>query len=144
MLYVEALGWGSRSQNPVHAARSRLASFRAIFHIKSDSAMFDNIAVLIGSGSSYRVLAPCGIGPFSLSWHITNCGTPAVNKPQKICQAGNDLKTPWFFFAFHAICKFFRRIRFPELTRRSCGSGREPESAMASPTDEPTVSTNLQ
>ncbi len=98
MLCAEALSWMfAPMAKPCYAARSRLATLRAIFHIKSDSAMFDNIAVLTGSGSSYRVLAPCGIGPFSLSWHITNCGTPAINKPQKICQTDNDLKMPWFF-----------------------------------------------
>ncbi len=71
MLCVAAPSWGSHSQNPVYAARNRLASLRAIFHIKSDSAMFDNIAVLSGNRSSDRVLAACGIGPFSSDWHTT-------------------------------------------------------------------------
>jgi len=71
MLCVAAPSWGSHSQNPVYAARNRLANLKAIFHIKSDSAMFDNIAVLSGNRSSDRVLAACGIGPFSSDWHTT-------------------------------------------------------------------------
>jgi hypothetical protein len=72
MLYVEALDWRSCSQNPVYAARKRLASLRAMFYIKSDSATFDNIAVPSGNRSSDRVLAACGIGPFSTGWRTTN------------------------------------------------------------------------
>jgi hypothetical protein len=71
MLYLEAVSWVSSSRNTVYAARNRLANLRAIFHIKSDSAMFDNIAVLSGNRSSDRVLAACGIGPFSSGWHTT-------------------------------------------------------------------------
>jgi len=71
MLYLEALSWVSSSPKTVYAARNRLASLRAIFHIRSDSAVFDNIAVLSGNRSSDRVLAACGIGPFSPDWHTT-------------------------------------------------------------------------
>jgi hypothetical protein len=74
MLYLETLSWVSSSRNTVYAARNRLASLRAIFHIRSDSAMFDNIAVLSGNRSADRVLAPCGIGPFSSRWHTTKIG----------------------------------------------------------------------
>jgi hypothetical protein len=34
--------------------------------------MFDKIAVLSGNRSSDRVLAACGIGPFSSGWYTTN------------------------------------------------------------------------
>jgi hypothetical protein len=71
MPYVEALSWVSSSQNTVYASRNRLANLRAIFHVKSDSAMFDNIAVLSGNRSSDRVLAACDIGSFSSGWHTT-------------------------------------------------------------------------
>ena len=75
MRCVAAPSWGSRSQNPVYAARNRLANLKAIFHIKSDSAMFDNIAVLSGNRALDRVLAACGIGPFS-----SGCYTTSVRK----------------------------------------------------------------
>jgi len=74
MLYLEALSWVSSSRNTVYAARNRLASLKAIFHIRSDSAMFDKIAVLSGNRSADRVLATCGIGPFSSGWHMTKIG----------------------------------------------------------------------
>jgi hypothetical protein len=90
MLYVEAPGWRSCSQNPVYAVRNRLASLRAIFHIKSDSATFDNIAVPSGNRSSDCVLAACGMGPFSSGWHTTKYA-------REICQAIVVSKTPRFF-----------------------------------------------
>jgi hypothetical protein len=74
MLYLEALSWVSSSPKTVYAARNRLASLRAIFHIRSDSAVFDNIAVLSGNLSADRVLAACGIGPFPSGWHTTKIG----------------------------------------------------------------------
>jgi hypothetical protein len=58
----------------VYAARSAPAIRRAIFHIKSDSAMFDNIAVSSGSGSPDRILAVCGIGLFSWGSHMLSAG----------------------------------------------------------------------
>ena len=90
MPYVGALSWVSSSQNTVHAARNRLANLKAIFHIKSDSAMFDNIAVLSGNLSADRVLAACGIGPLSSGWHTTKTG-------QEICQAIVVIETRRFF-----------------------------------------------
>jgi len=55
-----------------YAANSKPAMRRAIFHIKSDSAMFDNIAVPRGSGSGNRVIAAYSIGllPLSLARQI--------------------------------------------------------------------------
>ena len=96
MLCVAAPSRGSRPQNPVYAARNRLANLRAIFHIKSDSATFDNIAVPSGNRSSDRVLAACGIGPFSSGWRTTKSTVPLVNIAQEICQARVVMKTPWF------------------------------------------------
>ena len=90
MLDVEMLSWISSSQNTVYAARNRLANLKAIFHIKSDSAMFDNIAVLSGSRALARVLAACGIGPLSSGWHTTKTA-------QEICQAIVVIKTRRFF-----------------------------------------------
>jgi len=52
-----------------YAVASAHANRRATFHIKSDSAMFDNIAVPSGKGSSDRVPAACGIGP---SWFVSH------------------------------------------------------------------------
>jgi hypothetical protein len=63
MLYVEALSWRSHSQNLIMLPEIGLPAFRAIFHIKSDSATFNNIAVPSGYRFSDRVLAGCGIGP---------------------------------------------------------------------------------
>ena len=40
---------------------------KAIFHRKSDNAMFDSIAVSRGSGSSNRVIAACAIGLLRLT-----------------------------------------------------------------------------
>jgi len=40
---------------------SKPAMRRAMFHISSDSARFDNIAVLSGSGSPDRLVATCSI-----------------------------------------------------------------------------------
>jgi hypothetical protein len=76
--------------NPVYAARNRLASLRAIFHIKSDSTTLNNIAVPSGNRSSDRVLAGCGIGPFSSGWHTTKRG----KKYAKLLWSG---KHPGFF-----------------------------------------------
>jgi hypothetical protein len=45
-----------------HAASSKPAMRKVIFHRKSDSAMFDNIAVPAGSGSCNPVVAACAIG----------------------------------------------------------------------------------
>jgi hypothetical protein len=138
MLYFEALGWGSRSQNPVY----RPANLRAIFHIKSDRAMFDNIAVLSGNGSSDRVLAAGVIGLFSLVWHTTKCSAPFVNSAQEICQALIVLKTPWIFF------RSKRPVNFFDVS--SEGAGDSPrrsrylaKSAEWRAAEEPPVSTNL-
>ena len=90
MLDVEMLSWISSSQNTVYAARNRLANLKAIFHIKSDSAMFDNIAVLSGNRALDRVLAACGIGPLSSGWHTTKTA-------QEICHAIVVIKTRRFF-----------------------------------------------
>jgi hypothetical protein len=90
MLDVETLSWISSSQNTVYAARNRLANLKAIFHIKSDSAMFDNIAVLSGNRALDRVLAACGIGPLSSGWHTTKTA-------QETCQAVVVIKTRRFF-----------------------------------------------
>ena len=53
---------GARRVTGCYAANSKPAMCRAIFHIKSDSAMFDNIAVPSGSGSGNRVVAAYSIG----------------------------------------------------------------------------------
>jgi hypothetical protein len=92
MRYLDALGCGSRSRDPDYAARNRPANLRAIFHIKSDSAMFDSIAVLSGNGSADRVVAACGIGPFSSNCRPTRFGARLGETQQTICQAVNDLK----------------------------------------------------
>jgi len=63
-----------------YAVASNHANRRATFHIKSDSAMFDNIAVPSGKGSSDRVPAACGIGP---SWFVSHRG----HGTQKLYQA---------------------------------------------------------
>ena len=59
-----------------YAANSKPARRRAMFHIKSDSAMFDNIAVPSGNGSSARVGTACAIGFFSLPWHGSQMPRP--------------------------------------------------------------------
>lgn len=100
MRCVEEFGRDRRvCRNAVYAARSRLATRRAIFHINSDRAMLDNIAVPSGSGSSDRILAACGIGPFSPGWRIIGCSAPPFDRSQNLCQALANLKTPSFFRA---------------------------------------------
>ena len=44
-----------------YAAKSKPAMRKAIFHRKSDNAMFDSIAVSRGSGSCKRVIGACAI-----------------------------------------------------------------------------------
>jgi len=135
MLCVAAPSPGSRSQNPVYAARNRLASLRAIFHIKSDSAMFDNIAVLSGSRSLDRVLAACGIGPFSSGWHTTKSA-------QETCRAIVVIKTRRLFSRSKRPVNFYD-ASFERLRRRPRRSDHLAKSAKGRSADEPPMSTNL-
>jgi hypothetical protein len=50
-----------------YAANSKLAMRKAIFHRKSDNAMFDSIAVARGRGSCNRVIAARAIGLLRLT-----------------------------------------------------------------------------
>jgi hypothetical protein len=52
---------------PVYAARIRPTTLKTIFHIKRDSATFDNIAVPSGKGSLARV-GLTGIIGFFMGW----------------------------------------------------------------------------
>jgi len=133
MLDVETLSWISSSQNTVYAARNRLANLKAIFHIKSDSAMFDNIAVLSGNRALDRVLAACGIGPLSSGWHTTKTA-------QEICQAIVVIKTRRFF------SRSKRPVNLSDASFERAApprSGHLAKSAKRRSVDEPPVSTNL-
>ena len=133
MLCVAAPSWGSRSQNTVYAARNRLANLKAIFHIKSDSAMFDNIAVLSGNRALDRVLAACGIGPLSSGWHTTKTA-------QEICQAIVVIETRRFF------SRSKRPVNLSDASFERAApprSGHLAKSAKGRSVDEPPVSTNL-
>ncbi len=133
MPYVGALSWVSSSQNTVHAARNRLANLKAIFHIKSDSAMFDNIAVLSGNRALDRVLAACGIGPLSSGWRTTKTA-------QKLCQALVFVKTRRLF------SRSKRSVNLSDASFERAApprSGHLAKSAKGRSVDEPPVSTNL-
>ena len=101
-----------------YAANSKPAMRNVTFQRKSDSAMFDNIAVPGGSGCCNRVIAACAIGLLRLTLSHGNCRARCLLA--NIVPSRYQLETAMFRFPYTARCKFFRHREIARQTIRRC------------------------